>query len=149
MSNINLKSEMRKILLIDDEEGIRTVFPRFHDLTDAVFRGQLDMDTASDLEQGKARMSGTEYDAIIMDLKYKGHGSEVTITFIAESADHLPPIIVLTGDTDIYVRRRCMLAGASDFWLKDDAATRPDLFFKAIYNRYLTRYASRHGLNPA
>jgi len=101
------------------------------------------------LEQGKARMKGTLYDAIILDLKFKGQGSEDTISFIAENASVLPPVIVLTGDTDIYVRRRCMLAGAADFWLKDDASSRPDLFFKAIYNRYLTRYASKNGINPS
>lgn len=132
---------MKKILLIDDEEGIRIVWKRFHDTAEPVFRGQLEMDVANDLEQGLARISGTDYDAVILDLKFMGEGVEDTITFIFDHAAKLPPIIVLTGDEDIYVRRRAMIAGASDFWTKTDAQERPDLFFKSVYNQYLKRYA--------
>lgn len=130
---------MKRILLIDDEEGIRIVWRRFHDIAEPVFRGQLDMDVANDLNQGLAKMKVVEYDAIILDLKFLGEGADNTITFIVENHDHLPPIIVLTGDEDIFVRRRAMLAGASDFWTKNDAQERPDLFFKSIYNKYLGR----------
>lgn len=130
---------MNKILLIDDEEGIRLVYKRFHDLMEPVFRGQLEMDVANDLEQGKERLAVTPYDAIILDLKFQGHGGETTISWIFENSYAMPPIIVLTGDTDIWMRRRCMMAGAASFWIKMDAAEHPDLFFKDVFNRYLSR----------
>lgn len=137
---------MKRILLIDDEEGIRIVYKRFHDITEPVFRGQLDMDTAPDLEQGIQKIKTTEYDIIILDLTFKGKGHDETTSWIAENSESLPPIIILTGDTDIWTRRRCIAAGASDFWIKVDAAEHPDLFFKAVYNRHLARYA-RNRLN--
>lgn len=130
---------MKRLLLVDDEEGIRTVWKRFHDVVEPVFRGQCDLDVAGSLEQGLARMKETEYDAVIFDLKLPPLDAEQVITFIVENANVLPVISVLTGDEDINIRRRCILAGAADFWLKHDANTRPDLFFKSLYNEYLKR----------
>lgn len=117
------------------------IWKRFHDTAEPVFRGQLEMDVANDLEQGIAKMKNSKYDAIILDLKFQGKGADDTITFISEHSEdkNMPPIIVLTGDEDIFVRRRAMLAGASGFWTKIDAQDRPDLFFKAVYNQYLKR----------
>lgn len=134
---------MNRILLIDDEEGIRSLWKQFHDTAEPIFRGQLEMDVANDLEQGKEKIATVDYDVVIADLKFKGHGADITITWIVEEHDRLPPVVVLTGDEDIYIRRRCMIGGASDFWLKLDAAARPDLFFKAVYNQYLRRYESK------
>lgn len=131
---------MKKILLVDDDEGIRITWKKFHDYAEPVFRGQLDMDVASDLEAMKERMRHAKYDVIILDLKFVGHGAEDTMAFIAANVEAFPPIVVLTGDSDIWVRRRCMMLGASSFWLKLDAAERPDLFFKDVYNRYLYKY---------
>jgi len=134
---------MKRILLIDDEEGIRIVWKRFHDLAEPVFRGQLEMHVASDLEQGLERLKSGEYDIVILDLELGDSPQLQTISYIFEHAEELPPVIVLTGDEDIYVRRRCMIAGAADFWIKGDATENPDLLFKSIYNEYLKRYASR------
>lgn len=130
---------MNRVLLIDDEEGIRIVYKRFHDLVEPVFRGQLALDVANDLEQGVERIKGIKYDAIILDLKFQGQGSDNTISWIFENSGHLPPIIVLTGDTDIWTRRRCMMAGAASFWIKMDATQNTDLFFKDVFNCYLAR----------
>lgn len=134
---------MKRILLIDDDEGIQIVWKRFHELTEPVFRGQLEMDIASNLEQALAKIQGGAYDAVIQDLTIPPNPQERGVEWLAENAAHLPPIIVLTGDSDIFLRRRCMMLGAADFWLKDDAQSRPDLFFKAIYNEYLKRYSIR------
>lgn len=135
--------------MIDDEEGIQIVWKRLHDCAEVVFRGQLEMDVASDLVQGMTKIKKNGYDAVILDLTLDVSGAERTITFIAEHAEELPPIIVLTGLEDIQVRRRCMMFGASDFWTKTDAQERPDLFFKAVYNQYLRRYADSRTNSPA
>ena len=134
---------MRRILLIDDEKGIRELWSRLHDVIEPTFRGQCSLDVASDIPQGLARLSGTEYDAVILDLRFPDVTVDETISMIFERSIELPIISVLTGDEDIYTRRRCMLAGAADFWLKNDATSHPDLFFKSLYNAYLKRYASR------
>jgi len=133
---------MERILLVDDEEGIRIVWKRFHDVVEPVFRGRLEMDVASTLAQGLERIKETEYDALILDLIVPPMGANDMIQWIYDHADEVKiPIVVLTGDSDVYTRRRCIMAGASDFWLKTDAQERPDLFFKSLYNRYLSTYA--------
>lgn len=134
---------MKRIMLIDDEEGIRTVWKRFHDLTESVFRGQLEMHVAATLEQGEARLQGTEYDAVIVDLTLPPLAADQVISWIFEHAPILPPVFVLTADEHIETRNRCMLAGAEGFWLKLDAQERPDLFFKNIYNATRRRYVAR------
>lgn len=136
---------MKRILLIDDDEGIRELWRRFHDVAEPVFRGELAMDVANDLAKGmvkieEAKLAKQPYDIVITDLKFEGRGSDYTMSWIVDNKDKLPPIVVLTGDVDIWVRRKCMMFGASDFWTKDDAQQRPDLFFKSLYNRYLANY---------
>lgn len=126
---------MKKILLIDDEEGIRLCWKQFHDLNEKVYRGQLGMDTASSLATACEMMERQRYDAIILDHKMANENTE---EFIIEHKGKKPPIIILTGNEDIWLRRRLMIFGASDFWTKIDASERPDLFFKSIYNRYLS-----------
>lgn len=123
--------------MVDDDEGIRELWGRFHEVTEPVFRGKLSMDVAPNLDGMREKMRVNKYDAIILDLKFVGQGADDTITFIAENEQQMPPIIVLTGDSDIHTRRRCMMFGAASFWLKDDAQQRPDLFFKDVYNCYL------------
>ncbi len=140
---------MNRILLIDDEEGIRIVWKRFHDLVEPVFRGQLEMDVSSDLDQGIERMRERAYDIIILDLKFQGVGGDKTIDWIFTNSERMPPIVVLTGDTDIWTRRRCMMAGASSFWMKMDATDNPDLFFKDVFNRYLARLYDQSKEAPA
>lgn len=133
---------MRKLLLIDDEEGIRTVWKRFHDYAEPVFRGQLEMEVAGSLDQGLDKMLSTQYDAVLLDLTLPPMAKEDVIAWIKENHAKMPPIIVLTGAEDVAVRRQCMIAGAASFWTKLDAQEKPDLFFKSVYNRYLARYAS-------
>lgn len=111
------------------------------------------MDVASDLESGiekisEAKEKGEPYDVVITDLNFQGLGSADTISWLAENQGKLPPIIVMTGDEDIWVRRRCMMFGANDFWLKIDASERPDLFFKSLYNRYLANYPDKEMVKP-
>lgn len=144
---------MRRLLLIDDEEGIRIMWKKLHDTAQPVFRGQLEMEIASNLEQGierieEAKAKGDPFDVVITDLKFQGLGSDATVSWLAENQGKLPPIIVMTGDEDIWVRRRCMMFGANDFWLKLDAVDRPDLFFKSLYNRYLANYPDKETIKP-
>lgn len=133
---------MRRILLIDDEEGIRMVWRKLHDVMEPTFRGQCELDTASSMEQAKQKLSTTVYDAVILDLGMAPEGQGAVMAWLANETGNLPPVIVLTGDEDIWVRRRCMMFGASQFFTKRDASEFPNLFFKVLYNEYLKRYGS-------
>lgn len=139
---------MRKILLIDDEKGIRQVWSAFHDTMEATFRGS-SLETASDLGSGFVKISETsDYDAIILDLALPPLDKRDVIEFIHQNSGDLPPIIVLTGSEDIATRRQCIIAGAAGFWTKTDAMKFPNLFFKELYNEYLKRYASAEKYTP-
>ena len=140
---------MRRLLLIDDEEGIRIVWKKWHDVMEPTFRGQCEMDTASSLAMAKHMIEKTPYDALILDLTMPPDGQDGVMSWIAESTPTKPPIIVLTGDEDIWVRRRCMLMGAAQFFTKSDAEKFPNLFFKVIYNEYLKRYGATRETIPA
>lgn len=134
---------MKRLLLIDDEDGIQEIWKRWHDVLEPTFQGECGLDTASDLETGLARLSGTKYDAVILDLSLPPKTPDEVISFIFERAAELPPIIVLTGDENVWTRRRCIMAGAAGFFTKHAANLVPNLFFKEIYNEYLKRYAAK------
>lgn len=141
---------MKRILLIDDEAGIRETWSRLHGIMEPTFRGQCAMDTASDLAEGIQKVEQNHYDAIILDLHLPPIPSDGVVKFIESSHSKLPPIIVLTGDHNVWVRRQCIMAGAEDFWLKSDAMQFPNLFFKTVYNTYLRshRHAAIHSETP-
>ena len=128
---------MKRILFIDDEPGQREVWQRFHETMDSTFRGMCEMRVASDLETGLHMLQKDDYDAVIMDYHLPSNGKLTVQEFLARYSRELPPIIVLTGDEDIYVRRECLRFGASGFFTKSDAMRFPNLFFKCVYNEYM------------
>jgi CheY-like chemotaxis protein len=134
---------MKRIILIDDEAGVRELWQRFHDVMEPTFRGECELETATSLEMAMVMITGKDYDAIILDLMLPPNTIDQSISFIFEQSQRLPPIIVLTASEDIYIRRRCMIAGAAGFWTKPDAVKHPNLFFKELYNEYLKRYATQ------
>jgi DNA-binding response OmpR family regulator len=97
------------------------------------------MDTASDLDKGIELIAQNEYDAIIIDYHLPPLDGNMLEKWIRDNYQSLPPIVVLTGDHDVWIRRRCLMSGAEDFWLKVDAGNTPNQFFKAVYNAYLRR----------
>lgn len=130
---------MRRILLIEDDSGVRELWERFHGVMEPTFRGQCEMDLAIDLEQGKARIAGTKYDAIILDLTLPPLGKDEVLSWLFENTHELPPVIVLTGSEEVNIRMRSINAGAAQFFTKADAIQFPNLFFKILYNEYLKR----------
>lgn len=139
---------MRRILLIDDEEGIRMAWGKWHDVQEETFRGQLSMETATSLIESEALIAKESFDVIILDLNLDIDGAEKSISWVANNHARLAPIVVLTGDEDIFIRRRCMMLGAAQFFTKTDAQAFPNLFFKILYNEYLKRYAATREASP-
>lgn len=130
---------MKRLLLIDDENGIRVAWKTFHDITDRTYRGQCGLDTADTLREGEDMLAAEKYDAIILDLKLPPLTEEEVIQWIAKEHATLPVIMVFTGYEDPSLRDRCLAAGASGFFTKHDALSFPNLFFKEIYNEWFKR----------
>lgn len=134
---------MQNILLVDDQQGVHDLWAELHKEIDTVFQGNCKFDSALTIEEMEQNMIETEYDAIIFDLVMPPGGIDEGVNFIADHARSFPPIIALTGHEDIFIRRRCIIAGAADFWTKRDAQRVPDLFFKSLYNEYVKRYVPK------
>jgi len=139
---------MNRILLVDDDSGIHELWRRFHDVMEPTFRGTCALDCASSLPEAISRMETTKYDAIILDLALPPMGPEEVTHWIANNAERLPPIIVITGNTDPMMRQRCIASGACHYFTKEDAQSFPHLFFKILYDEYLKSYATKGKAAP-
>lgn len=139
---------MKKLLLIEDDAGVRDLYNRWIKVLEPTFRGECELDMAIDLEQGIARISGTKYDAIILDLVLPPQTAEETLSWLFENAHWLPPVIAVTGSEELNIRERALQAGAAQFFTKDDAKNFPNGFFKIIYNETRKRAYGTPRTNP-
>lgn len=134
---------MKRILLVEDQEIAVGLFKRL--LVDAS-RNRMDevdvvhCDTVAEIP---ARLSDGPTDVIVLDLTLKpssddpASGSpEMTLEAIARHHTEWPPIVVLTGNPDIRMRERCILAGADDYVLKT-VAMAPMVLAERCFNAYL------------
>ena len=78
------------------------------------------MAEAQDAETGLRMIDETDYDIVLMDLRMPGMDGLTAIRHIrAKMAPKSElPVIVVTADTAIDLRERCMAAGADDVILK-------------------------------
>lgn len=132
---------MTRILYADDSSEQHELWNRFHEQIEKAFQGQCGLDAAFSFAETLEKLASKEYDALILDLVIPPGGVDEGVKFIETHHAKLP-IIALTGHEDIFIRRRCMIAGAADFWTKRDAQMVPDVFFKCLYNQYVKRYAA-------
>jgi DNA-binding NtrC family response regulator len=117
-----LKTEMPKILIIEDEAAIRNVIKNILLEEDKTY----EMDLAEDGEEGLQKIMETDYDLIISDIKMpKKDGIQVLV----ESLDHNPDLsfLMISGHGDIETAVDCIKKGAFDYISKP-----PDL------NRFLS-----------
>lgn len=80
-----------------------------------------EMDEAPDAETGLSMIAEGNYAIVLMDLRMPGMDGLTAIRHIRERSDgkELLPVIVVTADTAIDLRERCMAGGA------DDVITKP------------------------
>ena len=97
-----------KILIIDDERGIRGALKEI--LTDEGY----EVEVAEDGAGGCAAALKERFDAIFCDIKMPGmEGTEVLSKLVAEGVES--PIIMISGHADIETAVRCIKDGAFDF----------------------------------
>lgn len=89
-----LKSSTKTILVVDDEQAIRSVLE--FQLTDAGF----EVITASDGEEAFKKTKGIPIDCVITDLKMSGMNGYKFLTSMKNSPFEKVPKIVLTGQLD-------------------------------------------------
>jgi CheY-like chemotaxis protein len=110
------------VLFIEDDAMNRRV------VRDMLHVAGASMDEAENAEQGLARIGLGDYQVVLIDLRMPGMDGITAIGHIRARPDARAkvPIIVVTADTAIDLRQRCLAAGADDVIFKPVAMD--DLF---------------------
>lgn len=128
----------RQILLVEDEKEFSGLIREMRKTVDALFLGDAELVVLQTLEMMKHVLTTGQVILVIMDLTLPDSPQEQTINFIAKEAHVMPiPVMVLTGDERLEIRRQCMFSGAAGFALKKHVIESPNSFFAYAYNTYL------------
>lgn len=113
------------ILFIEDDAMNRRVVRDMLDVAGAT------MEEAPLAEEGLAMIDRNDYDVILVDLRMPGMDGQEAIRHIRarEDAKRDLPVIVITADTAVDLRERCLEAGADEVLFKPVAM---DALFDAI-----------------
>ena len=125
------------VLFVEDDSMNRRVVKDMLDVAGAVMTG------AESAELGLKLIDEQDFDIVLMDLRMPGMDGMDAIKHIRARADAKAtlPIIVVTADTAVDLRERCMRGGADEVLFKPIAM---DSLFDAI-GRLLARGAERGG----
>mgnify|MGYP002040233803 FL=1 len=100
-----------RILLVEDELDMASWLVR------ALTQGGFVTDHAPDARTAEALMAGTEYDAVVLDLRLPDkHGLAVLADM--RNADDRTPVLILTAQGALQDRVRGLHLGADDFLTK-------------------------------
>jgi two-component system, OmpR family, response regulator QseB len=113
------------ILFIEDDPMNRRVVKDMLDVAGAR------MAEAEDAEQGLRRIDAEAFDVVLVDLRMPGMDGLTAIQHIRAREDEKAalPIIVITADTALDLRERCLESGADDVLFKPVAM---DALFDSI-----------------
>ncbi|WP_084584459.1 response regulator [Sphingomonas azotifigens] len=113
------------ILFIEDDPMNRRVVKDMLDVAGAT------MAEAAWAEEGLARIDAETFDIVLVDLRMPGTDGFETVRQIRARGDAKAelPIIVVTADTAVDLRERCLATGADDVLFKPVAM---DALFDAI-----------------
>lgn len=134
--------DFESVLYIEDDPIEGEVTRRLHDTISKKFYNEVRFDIATTWNDGVDYVERHKPDVVILDLAlYPEQNTEKTVEEVKRHWKEWPPILVLTGNTaDPSLRKRCILAGASDFMLKGDARHGGfEQLCERIYNCYLRR----------
>ena len=102
---------MPNILLIDDEEHIRTLYSMRLEKV-AGFK----VDTASDGKEALSKISQSKPDTIILDIIMpEMSGSDVLEAIKSDKKYNKIPVLMLTGTTDLHRITECLQKGAAGY----------------------------------
>lgn len=114
-----------KVLFIEDDRMNRRVVRDMLDVAGVA------MDEAESAEAGLAMVGDGGYDLLLVDLRMPGMDGITAIEHIRARGDAVArvPIIVITADSAIDLRERCLAAGANEVLFKPVAM---DALFEAM-----------------
>ena len=114
-----------KVLFIEDDRMNRRV------VRDMLGVAGVDMDEAESAERGLAMLDEADYGMLLVDLRMPGMDGITAIQHIRARGDAKAsvPIIVITADTALDLRERCLAAGADEVLFKPVAM---DALFEAM-----------------
>jgi CheY-like chemotaxis protein len=114
-----------KVLFIEDDRMNRRV------VRDMLGVAGVEMDEAESAEAGLAMLDGVRYDMLLVDLRMPGMDGITAIGHVRARGDEVArvPIIVITADTAIDLRERCLAGGADEVLFKPVAM---DALFEAM-----------------
>ena len=103
-----------RILFVDDDAMNRRV------VKDMLTVAGVEMDEAEDGQKGLSAVDANDYDLILMDLRMPGMDGLTAIGQIRQRDDPKKdlPIVVVTADTSVDIRERCIAGGANDLMTK-------------------------------
>ncbi|HEX8419894.1 response regulator [uncultured Sphingomonas sp.] len=119
------------VLFIEDDRMNRRVVKDMLDVAGAT------MEEAENAEEGLKALDSHDYDMLLVDLRMPGMDGITAIQHIRARGDAKAsvPIIVITADTAVDLRERCLAAGADEVLFKPVAM---DALFDAM-GRILAR----------
>ena len=102
------------VLFIEDDRMNRRVVKDMLDVAGAT------MEEAENAEEGLKALDSHDYDMLLVDLRMPGMDGITAIQHIRARGDAKAsvPIIVITADTAVDLRERCIAQGADDVILK-------------------------------
>ncbi|WP_174291135.1 response regulator [Sphingomonas bacterium] len=102
------------VLFIEDDRMNRRVVKDMLDVAG------VDMAEAENAEEGLRLLDSNDYDMLLVDLRMPGMDGITAIGHIRARTDAKArvPIVVITADTAIDLRERCLAAGADDVLFK-------------------------------
>ncbi len=127
-----------RILVVDDEEGIRTF------LADALSANQRVVTTASNVDEAEARLREHSYQVVLTDLRMPGRGGlDLVRSVCAHPGGSRPVIIVLTAHGSVDVAVEAMKLGAFEFLEKpvSSPAALRDLVGRALARQQINDHA--------
>ncbi len=102
----------RRILIVDDEEGIRIGLERF-------FRREgFDPATTGSADEALALMEGGDFAAAVLDVRLDGHDRGGELLAELHALDPDLPVVMVTGYGSVESAVRAMKDGAADYILK-------------------------------
>jgi CheY-like chemotaxis protein len=107
---------MTKILLVDDEQSVRTMFSESLQKVDGFV-----VDTAEDGNQALLKIAQSKPDIVILDIAMPElNGIQVLEVVKSDPKFKNIPIVMLTGTTDYAEINECLGKGASSYITKGD-----------------------------
>lgn len=124
----------QQLVFCEDDPLFVEVIKRFYEEIPKIVGTDLELIVIQTLDMLKHVIATGNVVLIILDLSLPDSHQGQTVEMIFRDAEHLPPIVALTGDERIEVRDKCLMAGVSNFVLKKHAIASPHYFFADCYN---------------